>query len=321
MANGEKLPDIDVTESANLDLIVEIISEGSECITSLVFNDSKGWHSVSSMPRNTFIINQNYACEIYEIFFHFIFYYEKEEIMQNFDSIEIIRPTVHLNFLSPDKILLQTEDSQYLKNCSNLVINLNCSSDNPLQFNTISVIFNYGQYLLKENDGIANQTCRVIQNHEDHSPLYIGYSSINLHQAQLILGLGAAGIFLLTALLFSLLIYQRKRSLPSKFQFTMTVKAPYKYDRSALKKSYDQALNDIYALKAEFQEIEEISRNEIVPAETFDVGKEICNADRNRYRDILPFDSNIVTLKKPEGQWYTKYDTNIFYISIPRYLN
>ena len=43
-------------------------------------------------------------------------------------------------------------------------------------------------------------------------------------------------------------------------------------------------------------------RNHIIPHETTDIARSEENAGRNRYRDMVPFDSNIVTLAKMTGE-------------------
>ena len=50
----------------------------------------------------------------------------------------------------------------------------------------------------------------------------------------------------------------------------------------------------------EFEKLEEYVKQEIEPEETAGIASE--NLTRNRYRDILPYDSNLVTLSRPSGK-------------------
>ena len=50
----------------------------------------------------------------------------------------------------------------------------------------------------------------------------------------------------------------------------------------------------------EFEKLEEYVKEKIVPEENSGIASE--NLTRNRYRDILPYDSNLVTLSRPTGK-------------------
>ena len=50
----------------------------------------------------------------------------------------------------------------------------------------------------------------------------------------------------------------------------------------------------------EFIMLEKFVRDKIDPNETFFIGSE--NMERNRYRDMLPYDSNLIELEKPTGK-------------------
>ena len=65
-------------------------------------------------------------------------------------------------------------------------------------------------------------------------------------------------------------------------------------------------MDDIVNLKKEFEELDKISREEIEPKETFKIATspEVVKNQRNRYKNILPFDSNVVMLDTPKGKLY-----------------
>ena len=54
----------------------------------------------------------------------------------------------------------------------------------------------------------------------------------------------------------------------------------------------------------EFQKLEEYVKQEIEPEKSNEIASE--NLVRNRYSDILPYDSNVVPLSKPTGKLIRK---------------
>lgn len=65
-------------------------------------------------------------------------------------------------------------------------------------------------------------------------------------------------------------------------------------------------MDDIVNLKEEFEQLDKISREEIEPKQTFNLATspEVVKNQRNRYKNILPFDSNVVMLDTPKGNLY-----------------
>ena len=65
-------------------------------------------------------------------------------------------------------------------------------------------------------------------------------------------------------------------------------------------------MEDIVDLKKEFEKLNKISLEEIDPKETFTIATspEVVKNHRNRYKNILPFDSNVVMLDTPKGNLY-----------------
>ena len=65
-------------------------------------------------------------------------------------------------------------------------------------------------------------------------------------------------------------------------------------------------MDDIVNLNKEFEKLNIISSEEIEPKQTFNLATspEVVKNQRNRYKNILPFDSNVVMLDTPKGNLY-----------------
>ena len=94
----------------------------------------------------------------------------------------------------------------------------------------------------------------------------------------------------------SLVIKKTDKQLPAHMVFQNTDTLPDELDTAAL---LQQEVMD------EFAKLEQFVAENIEPVETYETA-EGENVSRNRYKDILPYDSNMVTLSRPTGKLISK---------------
>eukprot|EP00092_Neocalanus_flemingeri_P013363 GFUD01014407.1.p1 GENE.GFUD01014407.1~~GFUD01014407.1.p1 ORF type:complete len:362 (+),score=127.59 GFUD01014407.1:1586-2671(+) len=91
-------------------------------------------------------------------------------------------------------------------------------------------------------------------------------------------------------------IMKTDKKLPSHLVFRNSETLPDELDNAALLQG---------EVMDEFQKLEEYVKQQIEPEESYEVGSE--NLARNRYSDILPYDSNLVRLSEPTGSPKSNY--------------
>ena len=100
----------------------------------------------------------------------------------------------------------------------------------------------------------------------------------------------------------------RGKFLNMQFKFPSSLAVLYKKKEKVtdISSAMRFKMEDIVDLKKEFEKLNKISLEEIDPKETFTIATspEVVKNHRNRYKNILPFDSNVVMLDTPKGNLY-----------------
>lgn len=191
---------------------------------------------------------------------------------------------------SSNTLTLSTLRFKVFQKCQYLTLKLLCYSEGILVVEKL-ITASYGKYVA--DNSIKNMSCKVYHLGLESNLEFVGS---DLAPTSFLRPYGLVGIplFLIVCLVAVFLVWRLKRN-----PLRLTI---LKFNRRPLKQNIDSALKEDQALKMEFLSIENTSLNEIYKIETSLVGKNPENRKRNRYNDIIPFDSNIVTLSEKTGE-------------------
>jgi len=286
ISKGTNVNPVVVNENED-EIIIKLETSNEDCYDrlELYISDKKFIATISSNiidNQRMFLIPKTSYC-LYRLFF-------KSKIGSNIES-ELSGLDLALNYnASSNTLTLSTLRFKVFQKCQYLTLKLLCYSQGILEVEKL-ITASYGKYVA--DNSIKNMSCKVYHHGLKSNLEFVGSdlavaSSLNQY------GLVGIPLFLIVCLVAAFLVWRLKRN-ATELTFL-------KFNRRPLKQNIDSALKEDQALKMEFLSIENSSLNEIYKKETSLVGKNPENRKRNRYNDIIPFDSNIVTLSEKTGE-------------------
>ena len=150
---------------------------------------------------------------------------------------------------------------------------------------------------------LLNCSCKIKGTSQEF--LYIGDMNITLAlTGSIVAGVGVFFLLLVVSALLALIVSKKKTSILHKFHWHADPGKKSVFFDERISEIMEKVLEDLDAIRAEFKEIDRISEEEINVLETFDKARspEVLQNQRNRYKDVIPFDSNVVLLKTPKGE-------------------
>ena len=266
--------------------MIKIESLNEDCFDSVQIDGTRGL--ISKDNKQLYLIPKSEFCSTNQNQLKLVF---KNRLLGVEVSSDLAGLKLTLNYnASSTTLTLSTHKFDIFPKCESLNLNFSCYSEGCLKV-TKPINVQYGKYLA--DNSIQNLSCKVSHLGLESNLEFVGS---DLAEASSLKYYGLVGIplFLIICLVAAFLVWTLKRN-PKGLTLL-------KFNRRPLKQNIDSALKEDQVLKEEFFSIENISLNEIYKKETFLVGKNPENRKRNRYNDIIPFDSNIVTLSEKTGK-------------------
>ena len=269
-------------------LMIKIESLNEDCFDSVQIDGTRGL--ISKDNKQLYLIPKSDFCSTNQNQLKLVF---KSISLGVEVSSDLAGLKLTLNYnASSTTLTLSTHKFDIFPKCESLNLYLLCYSESEGRLNvTKSINVQYGKYVA--DNSIQNMSCKVSHFGLESNLEFVG-SDIAEASSLKYYGLVGIPIFLIVCLVAAFLVWTLKRN-PKALTLL-------KFNRRPLKQNIDSALKEDQVLKEEFFSIENISLNEIYKKETFLVGKNPENRKRNRYNDIIPFDSNIVTLSEKTGK-------------------
>lgn len=267
-------------------LMIKIESLNEDCFDSVQIDGTRGL--ISKDNKQLYLIPKSEFCSTNQNQLKLVF---KNRLLGVEVSSDLAGLKLTLNYnASSTTLTLSTHKFDIFPKCESLNLYLLCYSEGRLKV-TKPINVQYGKYVA--DNSIQNLSCKVSHFGLESNLEFVGS---DLAEASSLKYYGLVGIplFLIICLVAAFLVWTLKRN-PKALTLL-------KFNRRPLKQNIDSALQEDQVLKEEFFSIENISLNEIYKKETFLVGKNPENRKRNRYNDIIPFDSNIVTLSEKTGK-------------------
>ena len=123
-----------------------------------------------------------------------------------------------------------------------------------------------------------------------NSPLFVGFGSVG----------GALAIAFMVVIIAAK-ITNRRSVVNHKIKTGFSPSHIIFHNSETLPEDLDTAAALQEEIGEEYRKLETHVRNHIDPDETTEVAKSQLNSHRNRYQDIVPYDSNLVLLSKETG--------------------
>ena len=189
------------------------------------------------------------------------------------------------------------------KQCENISLEIECMVTNEIDTKSeiLREVFHANLEFSIPSEKFLGKYCKILRYMEEY--IFIGIPEETGHVTSIIIGV--LGIVCFTLLGVFLLIYKKKiPTIRSKFPiFLKEIQSTTEKDKDVTM-MLKTKMEDFDELRREFENLDKISHDEIEPSETYDIShnEKVIKNQRNRYKNILPFDSNVVMLETPKGK-------------------